>query len=293
MGYLHIDNLYRTDAQDILKDSECYALEKVHGTSSHVSWNGSAVSLSSGGESAVNFAKLFDIEQLTEKFGEMFGGMPVVVYGEAYGGKQQGMSDTYGKELKFIAFDVMLHGGTWCDVPAAAEIVERLGLEFVPYRRVSTDLSVLDAERDRPSEVAVRRGITEPRQREGVVLRPLVEAKNQYGERVIAKHKGDNFRETKTSRKVVVDPAAQAVLTDANKIADEWVVPERLRHVLAKMSPAVTDMRSTPEVIAAMIEDVLREGRGEIVDSKEARNAIGKRTAVLLKQHFQATLAAR
>ncbi len=293
MGYLHIYNLYRPDAQDVLKDPECYALEKVHGTSSHVSWDGRAVSLSPGGESAVNFAKLFDIERLTEKFREVFGGMPVVVYGEAYGGKQQGMSDTYGKELRFIAFDVMLRGGTWYDVPTAAELVERLGLEFVPYRRVSTDLSVLDAERDRPSEVAVRRGITEPRQREGVVLRPLVEAKNQYGERVIAKHKGDNFRETKTVRKVVVDPAAQAVLSDANKIADEWVVPERMRHVLAKMSPEVTDMRSTPDVIAAMIEDVLREGRGEVVDSKEARNAIGKRTAVLLKQHFQAMLAAR
>lgn len=292
MGYLHIGNLYRPDAQDVLKEQECYALEKVHGTSSHVRWDGRTINLSPGGESAVNFAKLFNIEQLTEKFNELFGDVPVVVYGEAYGGKQQGMSDTYGKELKFIAFDVM-RNDTWLDVPAAAEVVERLGLEFVPYRRVSTDLSVLDAERDRPSEVAVRRGITEPRQREGVVLRPLVEAKNQYGERVIAKHKGDNFRETKTVRKVVSDPTEQAVLSDANKIADEWVVPERLRHVLAKMSPAVTDMRSTPDVIAAMIEDVLREGRGEVVDSKEARNAIGKRTAMLLKQHFQAALSAR
>ncbi len=34
MGYLHIDNLYKN--QTIRLFRECYALEKVHGTSAHV-----------------------------------------------------------------------------------------------------------------------------------------------------------------------------------------------------------------------------------------------------------------
>lgn len=31
MGYLHIDNLYKPVAQDILLFKKCYALEKIHG----------------------------------------------------------------------------------------------------------------------------------------------------------------------------------------------------------------------------------------------------------------------
>ena len=36
MGYRHIDNLYKD--QRILLFRECFALEKIHGTSAHVSW---------------------------------------------------------------------------------------------------------------------------------------------------------------------------------------------------------------------------------------------------------------
>ena len=36
MGYLHIDNLYKN--QTIMLFKECYAMEKIHGTSAHVGW---------------------------------------------------------------------------------------------------------------------------------------------------------------------------------------------------------------------------------------------------------------
>jgi len=39
-------------------------------------------------------------------------------------------------------------------------------------------------------------------------------------------------------------------------------------------------------IIAAMTEDVLREGKAEIVDSKEARKAISKRTVELYKEYL-------
>ena len=43
----------------------------------------------------------------------------------------------------------------------------------------------------------------------------------------------------------------------------------------------------TGEVIKAMIEDVEREAEGEIVKSREARTAIGKRTAQMFKNRVK------
>ena len=284
MGYLHIENLYRPAAQSILLFREVYALEKIHGTSAHVGWHSTdgnpQLTYFAGGESHTNFVALFDDAALRAAF-IAIGHPDVIVYGEAYGGKQQGMRHTYGDKLCFIVFDVKI-GETWLAVPDAEDVAKKLGLEFVPYHRVSADLAVLDAERDRPSEVAVRRGIVEPKPREGVVLRPLREF-SLNGHRVIVKHKGAAFSETKTPRPVA-DPAKLAVLTAASAIADEWVTPMRLEHVLQRV-PA-DDMSAAPKVIAAMVEDVYREGKGEIVESREATAAIGRKTAELLKKHL-------
>jgi len=276
MGYLHIENLYRT--QHILAFRECYALEKVHGTSAHIAWSDGALRFFSGGESHERFVGLFDGADLATRFTTL-GHPSVTVFGEAYGGKQQGMRATYGEALHFIAFDVQV-GETWLAVPDAAEVVAALGLEFVPYAKGAADLAWLDAQRDAPSVVAVRRGCGE-KAREGVVLRPLFEVTLNNGARVIAKHKRDEFRERTTPQKVV-DPAALAVLAKADAIAAEWVTEMRLSHVLQRI-PTPHRMEQVPQIITAMIEDVTREAAGEIVDSKEARRAIGKRAAEMFK----------
>ena len=180
--------------------------------------------------------------------------------------------------------------------PAAQTILlfrECYALEKVhgtPWRKVSTDLAVLDAERDRPSEVAVRRGIAEPREREGVVLRPLVEMTTSNGSRIIVKHKGDKFSERATPQKVV-DPDKLVVLTAAQAIADEWVTPMRLEHVLQTLQASgidISDMATTPKVIAAMLADVEREASGEVVMSRDAKTAIGRKTAELFKARMKA-----
>ena len=291
MGYMHIENLYQN--QIILSSRRCYALEKVHGTSAHVGFVGKTdasgavvdgvLTFFSGGASHDRFVELFDLMALTAAFIAL-GHPAVTVYGEAYGGKEQGMSATYGKSLAFIAFDVDIDD-KWLDVPKALDVATKLGLEFVPFAEGPTDLEWLNAQRDAPSEVAVRRGITEPREREGVVLRPICEVTLNNGNRVIAKHKGDQFRETKSPR--VVDPAKAEALACATSIADEWVTEMRLTHVLDKIT--ATGPEHIPAVIAAMIEDVVRESAGEIVDSRDARKAIGAATARL----FQARLKRR
>jgi hypothetical protein len=265
---------------------ECFAMEKIHGTSAHIAWRDGSVHFSSGGEKYQRFVKLFDEAKLQELFVDI--GHPIVtVYGEAYGGSQQAQKWRYGEALRFIAFEVEI-GDVFLAVPQAHDVCVKLGINFVHYVKVSTDLAVLDAERDAPSEQARRNGIEGDKPREGVVLRPLVELHDNTGDRIIVKHKRDEERETATPRKVA-DPARLQVLTRATEIADEWVTPTRLAHVLDKLGPDVGIERMR-DIIAAMTEDVLREGAGEIVDSREARAAIGKKTADVFKDRLQASI---
>lgn len=284
MGYLSINNLYKD--QTVLSEPECYALEKVHGTSAHVSWNKNVLTFFSGGEKHERFVSIFDLHDLVQRF-EAFGSDSVTVYGEAYGGKQQAMSHTYGPDLKFIAFDVKLDG-EWLDVPKMAEAASCTGFEVVPWERTTTDLATLDAIRDRSSEVAVRRGCGPDKTREGIVLRPITEVNDRRGNRVIAKHKGDSFKETKTPRKVV-DPSEQVLLKEANAIADEWVTEMRLSHVLGKL-PEATNIEHTRLVLDAMLADIHREGKGEIVESKAANGAICRKTALMFKDYLKRVL---
>jgi len=254
-------------------------MEKIHGTSAHISWKEGKLHFSSGGESHNKFVSLFEEVALVAAF-EAMGHPEVVVFGEAYGGNQQGQSWRYGPNSKFIAFEVKV-GDSWLSVPSADDVAKKLSLEFVHYVKISTDLAAIDAERDAPSEQARRNGVVGDQPREGVVLRPLVEVTLNDGERVMAKHKRDAERETTKIRKVV-DPSQLEVLTKATEIAEEWVTPTRLQHVLDKL-PQGIGIEKTGDVIAAMIEDVIREAKGEIVDSKEARKAIGQKSAQLFK----------
>jgi len=292
MGYLHIDLLYK--AQDILLFKECYAMEKIHGTSAHLKYKKEdpKVHFFSGGESNARFRSLFNEENLLSCFNKM-GSMEVTIYGEAYGGSQQGMSYLYGKELKFIVFDVQI-GDMWLTVPEAEVIAKEFGLDFVYYEKIKTDLDILEKQRDADSVQAVRNGVDLSKLpegctalREGVVLRPLIEVSKGM-DRVIAKFKSDKFNgERKTPQKIVSADQLK-VLSDANEIANEWVTMMRMDHVLDKIPKG--GMEIVPKLIPAMVEDVMREGRGEIVDNKDVRKAIGKKAVELFKLRLESSL---
>ena len=305
MGYMHIDNLYKN--QEILMFKECYALEKIHGTSAHITnklvnaeqvgfpdgererW---ALSYFSGGEKHQRFVELFEGDDALYDYEKLHKGLvgtgcDTVIYGEAYGGKQQGMSSTYGTELRFVAFDVRI-GDSWLSVPDAADFCEECGIEFVWFQKVSTDIDILDKVRDAPSIQAKCNGIHTGMPAEGVVLRPLIEMTKNNGSRVMCKHKRDDFRETKTKREV--SPERLTILSDAMQIADEWVTSMRLSHVLDKLgNPSI---EKTRDVISAMIEDVKREGDTEIEWSPEVGKAISKATALMFKSRLQESLHA-
>ena len=295
--YPHIDNLYKN--QSVLLFKEVYALEKIDGTSAHIKFmsnelvgsiipvspmgtpeqhsvsvtGGNVFEVFSGGATLVNFRKLFDAE-LPQQIANM-GIKEIAIHGELYG-PLQGMSARYGKELKFVVFDVRVNQ-SWLCVPQAEELAQKLGFEFASWVKIPSTVEACDAARDAPSVQARRNGIDGDQPTEGVILRPLTEFHDNRGERVIAKHKRPESRETATERKVS-DGKVQ-VLADAVAIANEWVTEVRLDHILDQLPGA--GIEKTGDVVKAMVADVLREGAGEIVDSREARTAISQRARIL------------
>jgi len=279
MGYQSIDNLYKN--QTILQFKRVYVTEKIHGTSAHIAWKpeGEQVVFFSGGETHSKFVALFDEDKLRSLFKEHFPDVEVTIFGEAYGGKQQGMKATYGDTMKFIAFDVKV-GETWLNVPNANDVAKKMELEFVDWEECDTEVETLNHYRDMPSRQAKRNGIEEDKIAEGIVIRPIDEYRDNRGNRVMAKHKRHDFSERKTPQDI--DEKELAILKEAHAIAHEWVTPMRLAHVLDKLGNP-SDVRQTGEVIKAMVEDVLREAEGEIEVSPKAKTAIGRETAKLYK----------
>lgn len=288
MGFMHIDNLYKD--KTILMFRECYAAEKLHGTSAHLRWDGEKLSFFSGGESYEKFVALFDAEKLTKLFSDRFGESSVFVYGEAYGGSQQGMSLTYGKELKFCVFGVAKNDRFY-DIPDAEIVAKEFGLDFVHYVRIPATIEALDEQMNANSVQAVKNGCANntdkygfcPPIREGIVVYPINEFKNKYGNRVVCKHKRPEFQERKSQPSVQnFDPEKIKAMECADSVANEWVVAVRLDHVLDKLGNP-RDLSMTGKVIQAMVEDVMREASGEIVDTKEVRKAIGAKAAKMYK----------
>lgn len=269
MGYMHINNLYKDTR--VLMFKEVYAMEKIHGTSAHISWKENRIHLYSGGCKLSIFENMLDQDNLRKQF-EEFGQDSVVIFGELYGGKMQGMAKTYGKETKFIVFEVKV-GDTWLTVPTAEKIALKFGLEFVHYNRVPATIEALDKEREAYSVQAIRNGMGADKQREGIVIRPLEEMVDYRGNRVITKYKNDDFRETATPRKVG-DPAKRLA---GIRVAEEWVTDMRLRHIIDKI-PEELDIKMTGKIINAMVEDITREGGEEVSMTKETRAAISKAT---------------
>lgn len=285
MGYRHIPTTSHRDSLPIFHFSQVFCMEKIDGTSAHISWNSGSLTFSSGGATPAAFEKLFDRDNLTAHFSSL-GFQKVTVYGEAYGGKIQKMGNRYGKDLRFAVFDVKI-GDEWLNVSDAASFAEKAGLEFVPYKIIPMTREAIDAERDAPSVQAERNGMGPNQDREGVVLRPLLEFYYQ-GDVIRVKHRRPENRETTSIQPLATEK--QEVLTGAKAIAHEWVTPARLNHVMDHLTASLgreVEIRDTPVVLTAMVEDVYREAAGVVLESKEATNEIKTRTRILFHSYLQ------
>jgi predicted small metal-binding protein len=261
----------------------------VHNSSAHVSYNHEENRLTffSGGSKHENFVALFNQETLLTAFSTNSNEHPttekLTVYGEAYGGKLQGMSKTYGPNLKFVAFEVLINDKIWLSVPQAEKLATQLGFEFVPYEKIETTEEAINKAAFSDSVQAARNGMGQGLMREGVVLRPLVELTDFNGGIIRVKHKRPEFAEREHTPKFS-DPDELQVLQKADEVANEWVTHMRLVHVLDAFPDP--DMKDMVKIIQAMIEDVSREGANEIVDNKATRKAIGKKTVKLFKDYL-------
>lgn len=295
MGYLHIPNLYRPEAQRILEFKRLYALEKIHGTSAHLGWRKGTLKVFPGGEGIERFQAIFDLLAIQELFRAKFGDVSeATIFGEAYGGKQQGMSATYGPNLRFVAFDVEIDG-RWLMVEQAAGFTKEFGLEFVDYALIPATIEAIDAERDKPSAQAIRNGVVESKIREGVVLRPPFEVTLNNGERLIAKHKRVEFSERSSGYPGLLDPVKKAAMESGEKVAAEWVTAERLEHVIDHIKARRGDGRElsiedTSAVVAEMVEDVRRESASEVIWDKGLQKPIGHKTVKLFKARLEASI---
>lgn len=117
-------------------------------------------------------------------FGDVVGG-PVTLYGEGFGGKIQ-KGGAYG-EQDFVLFDVLAKG-IWLDRAAVQSIATGLGIKYAPVvLRGGLDDGI------KLVELGFQSAFGDRPQAEGLVMRPAVEMRNQYGERVIAKLKCKDF----------------------------------------------------------------------------------------------------
>jgi hypothetical protein len=208
------------------------------------------------------------------------------------------MEDVYGP-TNFVAFEVCkeimrpngpcdVYREVWLEVTRAERFVKALGLPFVFYERGPATPEWLDAQRNRPSEQAKRNGCGDNKEGEGIVVRAPMEVYDEQGGRFIAKYKRDGFRETSTARPLT--EADIVALKNAEEIANEWVVEERLNHVLSALvakGHAQLTIRDTRLVMDTMIEDVSNEAAGKIEWSESAGRAIGMRAAELFKMRLQ------
>ncbi len=84
-------------------------------------------------------------------------------------------------------------------------------------------------------------------------------------------------------------------MESAEKIADEFVTPVRLEHVIDRLISVRDDkeikIQDTRDIIGLMVEDVTREASGEIVDNPCGRKAISSRDARMFKQKLDAVLS--
>ena len=284
MSYRHIENLYKN--KEVLLFKQCYAMEKIHGTSANVHYNQETDHLSfiSGGSKHESFVTFFDQENLLEAFRQNKVEHPevknITIWGEAYGGKLQGMSKTYGPALKFVAFEVCVDD-QWFAVKQADFFVQKFGLEFVHYEVIDTTEEAINTAMMADSVQAVRNGMGAGHMREGVVLRPLIELVHPNGGRIICKHKRSEFAERETTPSFT-DPEELKILEDAGAIAEEWCTMMRLHHVLDMMTNP--QMEDAQKIIKAMLADIEREASGEILESKASRKEIGKKTMKLFKE---------
>ena len=167
--------------------------EKIDGTNIRVLWDGHKVTFAGRTDSAQipaeltnRLFELFGGEANEQLFEQKFGETEVMLCGEGYGKKIQGVGSLYKDTQDFILFDVMI-AGNWQPRESVADIADYFGIDVVPIVFTGTISQAVNYIKTKPMSTIG----TAPM--EGLVGRPEVELQDRTGKRIIIKIKVKDF----------------------------------------------------------------------------------------------------
>ena len=195
---------YSSEELKYLSRCEWTWTEKVDGTNVRVLWDGYRVSFMGRTDRAqlpkdleAKLTELFGGTDKEELFEQTFGQKPVILFGEGYGGKIQGVGPQYGA-VDFILFDVMVGKQIGVDLyfdrdmylmrESVEGIADVFGLKVVPIVGRGTLEQGIEYVKTHPMSTLGDLPM------EGIVARPAVEMRNRGGDRVICKIKWRDFK---------------------------------------------------------------------------------------------------
>ena len=198
---------FRNPTVEYLMNNNWLVTEKIDGTNIRVVWDGHTFSFYGRTDKATipvplleKLKTMFDYKQ-EQVFEQMFGLKEVILFGEGIGEKIQ--CGTYGKEYKFLVFDIMING-KYLHLSDSLEICSKLNLETVPIWGSSlpfiTLLELIIKGSSEMLQAVSELGGTKGNV-EGFVLRPKMTVYDNNLDRVIVKLKFRDFKEKWWTRK--------------------------------------------------------------------------------------------
>lgn len=190
-----IEGKFRNETVEYLKDNQWIGTEKIDGTNIGIVWDGHKVSYQGRTEKSQIPAHLMN--KLIELFGgtineelfeQKFGEMPVILFGEGYGGKIQKVGSQYRSDISFILFDVyLLKQNLWMKRDAIEDIAKTFGVDVVPIVYEGDLTGAVTFVKSKPKSTI---GIADM---EGIVCKPAIDVLDRMGHRLIVKIKVCDF----------------------------------------------------------------------------------------------------
>ncbi len=190
-----IEGKFRDKTVEFLKDNEWICTEKIDGMNIGIVWDGHAISYQGRTERAeIPTGLLNTLEECfggsinEELFEQKFGEMPVILFGEGYGGKIQ-VKRGYKFKPKFILFDVYLpEKDLWMERTSIEDIAKTFNIEAVPIVMRATLQEAVDFVKTKPKSI-----LNSDVSMEGLICKPAVDILSRVGKRMIVKIKVEDF----------------------------------------------------------------------------------------------------
>ncbi len=211
----------------------------------------------------------------------------VTLYGEFFGKGVQ-KSITYCPDKRFMGFDIAVDG-TFLDVDVANGIFDRLGVPraevvFRGTRRQALQWASEHKEDDVcPAWFGAGAGgmaLIPGNTGEGWVVRPVIDAHMDDGDRFIFKVKSSKFLEAP----VKAQPAAPIEPADHPFMA--YLTPARVSSVTSKLHPDEVVLKNMTALISHVIDDATVDALADGLDVTVPFKALAKHVSSLIKAHI-------